>query len=232
MNIENLLEYQKKDFEIFKLERELYQGKDKKVINEMIKKVNDSKNRSIQLENKASDLTNEFENLKKLYEENIAALNRMAKSNLEKLSDADLASLENTLNSVNANLNVIENKLSYFAKSINVVLADFEGAKKAYNNAREEYTKHKDLYDAEESKIKPQIESITKELLALEKGIDEKLLTRYKAKRQDKRFPIFVPLVSNTCGGCQMELSYATINTAKEKGLVECEHCRRVIYTK
>lgn len=201
------------------------------MVNEMLKKGNDLKNKSAQLENKANELNLEFENLKKSYDENITALNNMAKSNLEKLSEADLSSLESAVASISGNIGIIESRMAHLAKVINVVLSDFENARKENEVAKREYAKHKELFDKEEEVIKPQIESITKELLALEKGIDEKLLSKYKSKRQDKRFPIFVPLLNNSCGGCQMQLAYATISSIKENQVIECEHCRRFIYS-
>ena len=230
MNFDNLLEYQKKDFELFKLEKQLYEGEDKRKIGEMVKKVQDAQNKSLQLEKNATDLMIEFDSLKKSFDENMKKLNLMNGSNIEKLSQADLASFEATVNALQNNLALIENKLSYFAKSINVILTDFEKAKNYYNQAREEYNKHKELYAAEEAKFKPEMATKEKELAALEKNIDAKLLAKYKAKRQDKKFPIIVPLMEGACGGCQMELSYATLGTLKENGLIECEHCRRIIY--
>ena len=232
MAIENLLEYQSKDFEIFKLEKQLYDGEDKKVINDMIRKVKDSQNRSLQLEKNATDLVNEFENLKKSFDENIKKLNMMTNSNVERLSETDFSSYETSINALVNNLSLIENKLSYFAKKINVILTDFEQAKKTYNNARQEYLKHKTLYDEKEGQLKPQIDEKSKELAKLEKNIDVKLLARYKSKRQDKKFPILVPLNGNDCGGCQMQLSYASISSLKENEVIECEHCRRLIYFK
>lgn len=232
MAIENLLEYQSKDFEIFKLEKQLYNGEDRKVIGDMVSKVKDSQNRSLHLEKNATDLVNEFENLKKSFDENIKKLNIMTNSNVEKLSQADINAFENSINALINNLNLIENKLSFFAKKINVILTDFEQAKKTYNIAREEYSKHKKLYDEKEAQIKPQIDEKVKDLQKLEKDIDPKLLSRYKTKRQDKKFPIIVALNGTDCGGCQMQLSYASINFLKENGIIECEHCRRLIYFK
>jgi predicted nucleic acid-binding Zn-ribbon protein len=227
-----LLEYQKKDFELFKLEKQLFEGENKRKIVEMVKKVQEAQNKSLQLEKNAADLTIEFENLKKSFDENIKTLTLMNNSNIEKLSQADLASFEASVNALQNNLALIENKLSYFAKAINMILTDFENAKKTYNQARKNYDKHKQLYAAEEEKFKPEMEQKKKELAELEKHIDAKLLAKYKAKRQDKKFPIVVQLMDGACGGCQMELSYATLGTLKENGIIECEHCRRIIFAK
>lgn len=232
MNIDNLLAYQVKDLELHKLEKDLYEGSDKKIINDMIVKVKESQNKSLQLERTATDLNNEFESLKKSYDENIKKLNMMSNSDIEKLSEVDLASFDSGLNNLIANLDFIENKLSYFAKSMNVILSDFENAKKSYEKARTEYSAHKKLYDDQYNQAKPLIDEKVKELTALEKGIDPKLLQKYKAKRQDKKFPILVALSGTDCGGCQMQLSYASLNTLKENGIIECEHCRRLIYVK
>ena len=67
-------------------------------------------------------------------------------------------------------------------------------------------------------------------MTTLEKQIDANLLSKYKHLRQDKIFPVFVPLNSNACGGCSMALPAALMNKLKENGYLECEQCRRYIY--
>lgn len=230
MNIDNLLKYQTRDFEVYKLERQLKECESKKLLNKAIQIAKVSQQKSIQLEKQAGDLTNEFNNLKKLLEQNIAKLSVMSKTNYEDLTALDLENFQTALSDMASNISILENKFSYLAKSINIVLTDFEREKKAYHAAREEFAKNKEAFEKEEALVNPKIEELKKELAGLEKGLDKDIIAKYKAKRQDNKFPIFVPLMNIACGGCQMELSLSTIERFKEIPVIECEHCRRYIY--
>ena len=232
MEIEKILEYQKKDFEIVKLERQLNENINKKIVNEMVDKVKVSQSQSLQLEKLAQELNNEFVSLQKSYEENAKKLELITKKDLNSVSEEDLSSYENVTQTILANLSVLDKKFIALAENIKRTLSQFEEAKKNYNLAREKHKKHKQLFEVENAKFAPQIESLQKELVALEKGIDQQILAKYKQRRQDKKFPVFVPLNNQACGGCQMELSIASINSLKEKGYGECENCRRIIYVK
>ena len=60
-----------------------------------------------------------------------------------------------------------------------------------------------------------EIAQIKKELLELEKGIDPKLMAKYKQLRQDRIFPVFAPLSSRSCGICMLELSAVEVDKVK-----------------
>lgn len=230
MNIEKLVEYQKKDFEIVKLERELENGENRQVITQMVSLIKDSQNKSLQLEKKANELNLEYQNLLKSISHNKNSLESLTKKDLSKLSSQELTAIENVVNTINTNLNVLEKKLINLAEAINLVLTQFDKAKKVYNEAKDKYNYHKEQYTKQQEVIQPKIDQIKKELAVIEKDIDPELLAKYKQKRQDKNFPIFVALKDRSCGGCQMEISYASTNRLKEKGFIECENCRRIIY--
>ena len=76
MNLKKILEYQKKDAELIKLERKLSQDENKKIYTQMVGIVKDTQNKSSSLEKQASDLIASYENLKKTYSE----LNNTVKS--------------------------------------------------------------------------------------------------------------------------------------------------------
>lgn len=230
MNIKNLLEYQEKDFEIIKLERKLNESETKKILNDMIIKVKESQNKSLQLEKNANELILEYEKLEKTFQENSSKLDAISKKKLEGLSDADLSALMNVSNSIISNFGILEKKFILIAEKINSTLAQFDQAKKNYKLAKEKHSEHRKKYDDQVNEIQPKIDNINRELKELERNVDSDLLAKYKQKRQDKMFPIFVPEIDSACGGCRMGLSYGAVGKLKEKGFIECENCRRIIY--
>jgi predicted nucleic acid-binding Zn-ribbon protein len=231
MKLQNILKYQEKDFEIFRLKNSSKNDEIRKLISKSIERAKNSQSKSLQLEKQSSELTLEFENLKKLYSQNLSSLTVLANTSYSDLSESDIEVYERSLNDLNNNITIIENKLSSLAKTINVVLSNFEKERKNHQIARNEYNKNKQIFDAQQEEVKPAIEAMSKELKELEKDINADVLEKYKKKRQDNRFPIIVQLSNNTCGGCQMELSYAFLNSLKEKKILECEHCRRYIFS-
>lgn len=230
MNISKLLEYQKKDFEIIKLERLLDESQNKAVLAQMVEKVKQSQGKSMQLEKLAEELNLEFANLQSSYEENSKKFDEISKKNFDNLTEEEASSLESVTQTILTNLSVLDKKYVALAEKINKTLAEFEKAKKSYGEARQKHKKHKELFEEERQKLQPRIDTLRAELDSLEKELDKEIFAKYKQCRQDKIFPIMVPLNSNSCGGCQMELSIASVDRLKEKGYGECENCRRVIY--
>lgn len=230
MDLKNILEYQKKDAELIKLERALSLNENKKIFTQMVKVVKESQNQSTALEQQASDLLNAYNSLKKTYADNTKTANILANKNLENLTEEELLSIDNIAQTISKNLSILEKKLLSQAETVRNVLSNFDQTKKKYNLARDKYNKHKELFDKESEDLKPQIEQKTKEIKGLEKNLDSALLAKYKQKRQDKIYPVFVPCIDKACGGCRMELPSASIAQLKNNGMLECEHCRRMIY--
>lgn len=231
MNLKTILEYQKKDSELIRLERELNNNENKKIFTQMISVVKDAQNKSNALEKQASDLLSAFQGLKKTYEDNIKSANIVIGRKLETASESDLDTIEEIANNIINNLSILEKKLLQEAEKVNAVLLEFDQTRKRYNIARDKYSKHKEIFDQTSQSLEPKIEEKTKEVKKLEAGIDSVLLAKYKQRRLDNIFPVFVPCIDKACGGCRMELPYANLATLKTKGVLECEHCRRIIYT-
>lgn len=232
MNLNSILEYQKKDAELLKLERQLEASENKKIFNQMVSVVKDAQNQSANLENQAREVVASFNSLKKSYADNIKSANVVSNKKIDSLSEDELATIEKLSQTILNNLAILEKKLLSQAEKVRTILANFDQTKKRYNLAKEKYNKHKELYDAEAQKIQPLIEQKEKEVKALEGNIDPTLLAKYKQKRQEKIHTVFVPCIDKMCGGCSMELPLASISTLKKNGVLECEHCRRIIYFK
>lgn len=230
MDLSKLLEYQKKDAELIKLERVLYNNEDKKIFSQMIGVVKEAQSKSALLEKQAGDLITAYNNLKQTFEENIKSANIISNRKMEDASLNDLENIEQIGQAIINNLAILEKKLLQQAERVNSVLNEFEQTRKRYNLARDKYNKHKELYDAESQKLEPVLAEKQKEVKKLESGIDAGLLAKYKQRRQDRIFPVFVPCIDKACGGCRMELPSASLSVLKNKGILECEHCRRIIY--
>lgn len=229
MDFTKILEYQKKDGELFKIERELNQNESKKISQEMFGVIKKAQDRSKSLENKAGIILKDYDSIKKAYNENISQLEKFVSKKLEEITDKDLDTVMNAANSIINNLNILEKKLFAEAESLNATLNEFNSTKKNYGNARAKYAENKKIYEDELSEKNPQIDQIKKELSKLEKDIEPKMLSRYKQLRSDRIYPVFVRLIDKSCGGCRMERSAGELDKLKNQGYLECENCHRMI---
>lgn len=230
MDLKSILDYQKKDAELIKLERELSANENKKIYTQMVSVVKEAQNQSSALENQANEIINSFNSLKKTYADNSKTANVLQGKNLENLSEEELMQIEDVALKVANNLAILEKKLITQAEKVRNVLVSFDQTKKRYNQARDKYNKHKELYEQDAKKLTPEINEKASEVKKLEANLDANLLAKYKQKRQDRIYPVFVPCLDKACGGCRMELPSASLSTLKKDGILECEHCRRIIY--
>lgn len=230
MNLKSILEYQKKDSELIKLERSLSSSENKKIFTQMVNVVKEAQNQSSALETQAGEIINAFNSLKKTYSDNTKTANILANKNMDTITEEEIISIEDIAKTITNNLSILEKKLLTQAEKVRNILSNFDSAKKRYNQARDKYNKHKELYDKEVEAISPEIAQKTEEVKKLESNLDSALLSKYKHKRQDRIYPVFVPCLDKSCGGCRMELPSASFANLKKDGLLECEHCRRIIY--
>lgn len=232
MDITKILDYQKLDSELFKLEKSLRDNPNKKLANEMSNNAKNAQQRSFALEDKAGNLIKEVETVKKQFETQTQKLEQIMAKDMEKLSKEEVDNLISVKEKLAQNLNILDKNLTKLAENVNTVLAEFNKTLKVYNMAREKFAESKAKYDKDVKDVEPAKQKLEKELAALEKSVEPSLMSKYKQRRSDNLFPVFVPLNGNSCGGCHMELPFAQISKLKSDGVYTCEHCHRVIYSK
>ena len=230
MDVKSILEYQKKDAEKLGLDRKLNSSPNKAGQNKMLEAAKQSQAKSGELDQKAASVIAEIETIKKAGEQNASLLESLMAKKTESLSEEELASISANIQKISQNFAVLDKKLQQDAESVNMIIAEFNKAKEMHQKAKDKYAEYKVLADAELAKIQPEFNKIDAELKAIEAKADKELLAKYKAKRSDRIFPVFVPLDGNSCGGCRMEQSGACISKLKTNKQLECENCRRIIY--
>ena len=230
MNIEKILEYQKLDSELYKIEKQLRENKNKQTANQMHENMKNAQARSLKLEEKAGTVFAEIEKLKNQYKTQEEKIKEFSSKNLDKMSKEELEKYSVLKDKLNQNLTILEKNLSSLAETVNALLSDFNKTIKTFNTSKEQYLKSKESYDNDVKSIEEEKKEIADKLNKLETGIDGKIMELYKKKRNENLFPVVVPLKGNSCGGCHVELAYATISVLEKEGILTCEHCRRLIY--
>ncbi len=228
----NILKYQDLDSKLVSLQKSLDEHPLKKSVASMVAQVKGEQNKLITLENQAQATLKEFDSLKAEYEKSITKMNDLLKVDTEKLSEAEFEALIKKTAELSNVLNNLERKVSTSGMKVNQILQQFDAAKKNIIISRTKHKEAKEKYDAIKAQTEPQIAAIEKQMKDLEPTIDSAILAKYKHIRQDNIMPVFVPLTNNSCGGCRMEMSAAFVNKVKDKGCLECEQCRRLVYIK
>lgn len=78
--------------------------------------------------------------------------------------------------------------------------------------------------------VAPKIAEIENKIKALEPKVEDKeKYAKYLEMKEKGIFPVYVNLEDNFCGGCKVELPLNFIEKLKDKKMLPCEHCGRVI---
>lgn len=230
MDLKNILAYQAEDKKLFDLESELANDPNKQKCVQLNQTAKASQLKSSQLEEQASIVLKEMDELNKTLEASQKKGEQLLALNVENLGKEQLDEHLSMKDKVAQNLTVLDKRLTKLAENINSILAEFNHTIKNYNVAKEEYQKYKTAYDKKAAELEPKIADLKAHLESVQKTVEPKLMQTYLAKRNDRIFPVLVKLEGNTCGRCRMELSASAINKLKEDGILVCEHCRRIIY--
>lgn len=230
MNIQPILEYQKLDGELFKIEKGIKDSKSKSMASQMYENMKQAQDRSHKLEEKAGSVLEEIEKIKKQFEIQENKLAELEEKNFEDISKEEIDKMAMVKEKLAQNLAILEKNLTALAENANGVLTEFNKTIKTFNACKEKYAQSKNQYDKEVEGVEQNKQQIMNKLNALAKEINPKIMESYTKRRKENVFPVVVPLKGNCCGGCHMELPYAQISVLEREGIFSCEHCRRLIY--
>ena len=130
MNIENLLKYQTKDEELYKVEQKLFNSQYRKKANELTSIAKKSQTRSAELEAEAAKLIAEIEDIKEKYNLNKSKTETMLSSKIEDMTFEDIEKVNSLKGKILSNLNILEKMLQKGAENINHILSEFNKTSK------------------------------------------------------------------------------------------------------
>ncbi len=226
---EKILDYQKLDNRLLVLNRELKNLKEREDVNKYASLIKENQNRLTQIDIEAKKSIEIYEKCREDFKKISKEIENI-KNKQDKMSDEEKESWANGEDNIDKKLATIERNLSIQVENVSNILKQFETCKNNIVNYKKIYLECKEKLVSVEKKYFPQIDEIKKTMLNLEKDVNQILLAKYKQLRQDKIFPVFVQVNHNSCGGCSMEFSSAHMTSLKQKGYLECEHCRRINY--
>ncbi|MDD7457681.1 MAG: hypothetical protein PUK83_04565 [Clostridia bacterium] len=232
MIVQTLLEYQKIDIEINKLERELLESEEsqkyaklkmlKRKLQEDLVKVDKASGeilkKSKELDDKVLKLSEEL----KEYEDI---------TDMQDETEADY--YINKITALMQEIESVNREIDKLNKEKDNLLKDAEKTVGMYNKCAGEITIAKANFEEKKAGYAPKVKPLQEKMKELEKDIDESIIEKYRNLRNSKtKFPLVVALnKENVCQGCFVEATGADVKI-RETGLlvVECPSCGRLVY--
>lgn len=227
-----ILEYQKLDMELNKLKKSGMNTEEKNNMTKLKGYIVEVHDKGMNLENNAGKLFNDYLQLKKQYDSNIAKVQELLKTDISSVEMDNIDTLLSTINSLSSELFLLERNLNIIINKIKSSLNEFKETKNNITKAKQKYNEVKAKYEKGMSDIAPKVAEIEAKMSSLEKEIDEDLLAKYKTLKGDKIFPVFVGFNDGHCSGCRVEIPTSKVNKLKTEGTIVCEQCHRIIYNK
>lgn len=230
---DKILEYQKTEGALIKLENELAKSSDREKAAAIQQELKSYHSRLLALEENAKRVNDAYSKAIKKYQEYNEKLAELEKQ-IETVSGENVELYEKAYKDFANIATGLEREIAKLHNDIQQISHEYEEIIKKSKVDREKFDKHKEKYTKLKLELEPKIAELKSGLAKIQKDVDSKLLQRYNQKRENRIFPVFVPLVENKCGGCRMEISASKLGAMKNNdfGVIECENCGRIIYTK
>lgn len=225
MSISKLLEAQKVDKERLELLLSLEKGNIKVERDKARSNIDESKALLLKLDAEAQTLQEYYKKIEKSLTDTLALIEKAKKAHHEDIAEYD---------GYHADLCKLEGQLADTERKIEEKTAAFKATTLSVMKAQEFIKKTEKLYEEQKQKVADKLQVLEQNFAEKSKGVDEKLLAKYKAIRKskaDSAKDVVVPLTDdNRCYGCYMDVPRATISKIDTSGWAVCEECGRIIY--
>ena len=137
-------------------------------------------------------------------------------------------SMEGLLDQINSVRKELSDAMAYLEKAS----AEYKETYTKAGRAKKEYDAVRAACEAEAQEAKPEREKAAAEAANLRALVDPALLKRYDAIHANHARPM-ATVENSQCSGCRMSLPTAIVKkVASGAGIVECENCGRILYSK
>lgn len=231
MKITNILDYQKLDTQLRQIEKQLGESPERIKSRQLSNFLRDSTDELKKMDARANELNFLVSNLTASFNEKSELLEEY-ENEVEKLID------RNELSYLGKKVAELAKALAATEREINAILSEIDDMTKKYETHRErvpaakkQYVEYKTAFDEQVAARSDEVMAIRKQMSEVEAQLDPEVITRFKQLKAQNIYPPFVPLSGAArCGGCQMEMSGASVGRIDMRGFVECENCHRIIY--
>lgn len=227
--MKNVLKIQELDRQIKKIKAEVENSRENKLLAEFTKVMKEGRTFVNNIADVSDEIIKEFNEINKKFEMLTAKSEITAKQKPEMAGIANIGNLVDDANYLTGELAQLEQRMRELTDKGARLLNDYNTAMNKLKDTKAKCDALKDMIAKKNETAMPEIAKIEEQIKALEPKADTTIYEKYKSMRKDNIFPVFVHLRDNRCGGCQMEQSLNFIQKLKQKGMLACEECRRII---
>ncbi len=225
-----ILEIQKLDAKIRKLEREVDTCPASIDFKNYKKILQEGKTRFEQLESQANEIIKNYNIAEAKFSKSKGNSEIVKKRNTDNIDLENISNLISDSNGLVGELSEESRKIEDLVRKSEEIVRKSAELSKKLTDAKMRSTVIKAKIEEKRQEVAPKIAEIEKQIKALEPSVkDAPRYEKYKAIKANGIFPVYVPLEGEFCGGCKVELSLNFIEKLKTNKMLQCEHCNRII---
>ena len=228
-NLQDLLEYQKLDGELRKIELELNATEEKKKLNQAKIVMRNAEMRIAAEDQRALEL-------KAMRDSLVARVDELTKtiaeySDVEEIIEGggDVAFYKKSAQQLSEKLRALRQEVNKMLSEAEQLSAEYKKLMEQGKQMNKQKKEYAEKYKEIQAKYAGRIDELNKKMEEAAKNIPADILERYRQKRKEKIFPVLVPLSGDMCV-CGMDLPLAQRNRLAGGNVIECENCHRFIY--
>lgn len=229
--LNELLEYQKVDAQLRKIEQEVAASEEQKKYAQANKFMKSAPERFEAQDRRAAELAALREDLIRRAEDISKQIAEY--SELEEMVEegGDVSFYKKNAQALLDRLRGLRSEMQKLNADIASTVEEYDRFKKQGAAMQKQYKEYKAKRDELVNTHKDEVNSLRARLAEIAKKIPEDTLAKYQQKRKENIFPIIAPLNGNMCV-CGMDFPLALQERLAGGNVVECELCRRFVYKK
>ncbi len=229
--LNELLEYQKVDAQLRKIEQEVAASEEQKKYAQANKFMKSAPERFEAQDRRAAELAALREDLIRRAEDISKQIAEYSELDEMVEEGGDVSFYKKNAQALLDRLRGLRSEMQKLNADIASTVEEYDRFKKQGAAMQKQYKEYKAKRDELVNTHKDEVNSLRARLAEIAKKIPEDTLAKYQQKRKENIFPIIAPLNGNMCV-CGMDFPLALQERLAGGNVVECEHCRRFVYKK
>ncbi len=227
--LNELLEYQKVDAQLRKIEQAVSASEAQKKFAQANKFMKSAPERFEVQDKRAAELTALRESLIRRAEDIGKQIAEYSDVDEMVEGGGDVSFYKKNAQALLDRLRALKSEIQKLNSDIAATVEEYDRFKKQGAAMQKQYKEYKAKRDELVGSHKEEVNALRARLAEIAKKIPEDILNKYQQKRKENIFPIIAPLNGNMCI-CGMDFPLALQEKLAGGNVVECEHCRRFVY--
>lgn len=229
--LNELLEYQKVDAQMRRIEQEVAASDEQKKFAQANKFMKSAPERFEAQDRRAAELAALREDLVRRAEDISKQIAEYSELDEMVEEGGDVSFYKKNAQTLLDRLRALKGEMQKLNADIAATVEEYERFKKQGAAMQKQYREYKAKRDELVNNRKDEVNRLKAQLKSIAEKIPAETLAKYQQKRKENIFPIVVPLNGNMCV-CGMDFPIALQERLAGGNVVECEHCRRFVYKK